>query len=306
MSVTGGGGASGLAPACFCLVQTQHLCGDWTFGPGPELAPGHCCISEVQLLVGCLLPHPGSGATALQPGPGSAATRVPGTDAHRGTMAGPQFYKLTGQTDANDGCFGPADKSREHSRAPCPPALMLHGETKSPAGDRPAKKSAFIAAFESHKWHFGLWSDLSATLLASGMPQCRVNILSSFAVTSSLLLSLLKGGSIDPSDRRRQSGQRHKTRGLHPGARIPLVRCPEAGSGGKEPCLIQHLLVVTREKCILRRCVVWTGDDRVFFFNPTMQLSVWEKPMDLRNRGDLNRIIEDPPHKRKLEAATSN
>lgn len=52
-----------------------------------------------------------------------------------------QFYKLTGQTDANDGCFGPADKSREHSRAPCPPALMLHGETKSPAGDRPAKVS---------------------------------------------------------------------------------------------------------------------------------------------------------------------
>ncbi|XP_055101308.2 transcription elongation regulator 1-like protein isoform X2 [Symphalangus syndactylus] len=54
-------------------------------------------------------------------------------------------------------------------------------------------------------------------------------------------------------------------------------------------------------------CVVWTGDDRVFFFNPTMHLSVWEKPMDLKDRGDLNRIIEDPPHKRKLEApATDN
>nr|XP_031316622.1 transcription elongation regulator 1-like protein [Camelus dromedarius] len=37
-----------------------------------------------------------------------------------------------------------------------------------------------------------------------------------------------------------------------------------------------------------------------------MQLSVWEKPVDLRNRGDLNRIIEDPPHKRKLEATTTN
>ncbi|XP_074448279.1 transcription elongation regulator 1-like protein isoform X1 [Larus michahellis] len=53
-------------------------------------------------------------------------------------------------------------------------------------------------------------------------------------------------------------------------------------------------------------CVVWTGDDRVFFFNPTMQLSVWEKPVDLKHRGDINRIIEDPPHKRKLEAAASN
>ncbi|NXV18454.1 TCRGL protein, partial [Cepphus grylle] len=53
-------------------------------------------------------------------------------------------------------------------------------------------------------------------------------------------------------------------------------------------------------------CVVWTGDDRVFFFNPTMQLSVWEKPVDLKHRGDINRIIEDPPHKRKLEAAAAD
>ncbi|XP_026566392.1 transcription elongation regulator 1-like protein [Pseudonaja textilis] len=53
-------------------------------------------------------------------------------------------------------------------------------------------------------------------------------------------------------------------------------------------------------------CIVWTGDDRVFFFNPTMQLSVWEKPVDLKNRGDINRIIEDPPHKRKLEASATD
>ncbi|KAL0964767.1 hypothetical protein UPYG_G00328600 [Umbra pygmaea] len=50
-------------------------------------------------------------------------------------------------------------------------------------------------------------------------------------------------------------------------------------------------------------CVVWTGDDRVFFFNPTIQLSVWEQPVDLKGRGeDLNRIIEDPPHKRKKDS----
>uniref|UniRef100_W5MLA9 Transcription elongation regulator 1-like protein n=1 Tax=Lepisosteus oculatus TaxID=7918 RepID=W5MLA9_LEPOC len=53
-------------------------------------------------------------------------------------------------------------------------------------------------------------------------------------------------------------------------------------------------------------CVVWTGDDRVFFFNPTMQLSVWEKPMDLKGRGDLNKIIEDPPHKRKKESLSKD
>ncbi|KAM9324846.1 transcription elongation regulator 1-like protein [Gastrophryne carolinensis] len=51
-------------------------------------------------------------------------------------------------------------------------------------------------------------------------------------------------------------------------------------------------------------CVVWTGDDKVFFFNPTIQLSVWDKPNDLKNREDINRIIEDPPHKRKLESSS--
>ncbi|XP_030196864.1 transcription elongation regulator 1-like protein isoform X2 [Gadus morhua] len=45
-------------------------------------------------------------------------------------------------------------------------------------------------------------------------------------------------------------------------------------------------------------CVVWTGDDRVFFFNPTMHLSVWERPCDLIGQ-DIGRIIMDPPHKRK-------
>ncbi|XP_039645222.1 transcription elongation regulator 1-like protein isoform X3 [Perca fluviatilis] len=50
-------------------------------------------------------------------------------------------------------------------------------------------------------------------------------------------------------------------------------------------------------------CVVWTGDDRVFFFNPTMHLSVWERPGELIGQ-DISRIIMDPPHKRKKK--TSN
>lgn len=53
------------------------------------------------------------------------------------------------------------------------------------------------------------------------------------------------------------------------------------------------------------RCVVWTGDDRVFFFNPTIHLSVWEKPGDLIGR-DISRIIEDPPHKRKNTPAAED
>ncbi|KAM9051767.1 transcription elongation regulator 1-like protein [Megaptera novaeangliae] len=117
---------------------------------------------------------------------------------------------------AQTGLPGPRHKSREHSRAPCPPALMLHGETKSPAGDRPAKEAPSILV----------------------------------------------------------TGEDSAAKGTRPVASTPVPGSPW--------------------------CVVWTGDDRVFFFNPTMQLSVWEKPMDLRNRGDLNRIIEDPPHKRKL------
>ncbi|KAJ7415853.1 Transcription elongation regulator 1-like protein [Willisornis vidua] len=53
-------------------------------------------------------------------------------------------------------------------------------------------------------------------------------------------------------------------------------------------------------------CVVWTGDDRVFFFNPSMQLSVWERPRDLRHRGDIARLLQDPPHKRKLPAPAAD
>lgn len=43
---------------------------------------------------------------------------------------------------------------------------------------------------------------------------------------------------------------------------------------------------------------MWTADDRTFFFNPTMHLSVWERPGDLTGR-DISGIIQDPPHKRK-------
>ncbi|XP_057362474.1 transcription elongation regulator 1-like protein [Manis pentadactyla] len=111
------------------------------------------------------------------------------------------------------------DKSRERSRAPCPPSLMLHTERKSPAGAGEDK-------------------DPPSILVA---------------------------------------GESSATKGNRPVASTPVPGSPW--------------------------CVVWTGDDRVFFFNPTMQLSVWEKPMDLKNRGDLNRILEDPPHKRKLQAS---
>ncbi|KAM5321923.1 LOW QUALITY PROTEIN: transcription elongation regulator 1-like protein [Glossophaga mutica] len=102
-----------------------------------------------------------------------------------------------------------------------------------------------------------------------------------------------------------------------PGLLLPADRkSPARGEGRKEP---PSILVAGEDGAAKGSrpvastpvpgspwCVVWTGDDRVFFFNPTMQLSVWEKPVDLRHRGDLNRIIRDPPHKRKRRAAAAD
>uniref|UniRef100_A0A4W4FZX6 Transcription elongation regulator 1 n=1 Tax=Electrophorus electricus TaxID=8005 RepID=A0A4W4FZX6_ELEEL len=45
-------------------------------------------------------------------------------------------------------------------------------------------------------------------------------------------------------------------------------------------------------------CVVWTGDDRVFFYNPTTRLSMWDRPDELVGRADVDKLIQEPPHKR--------
>lgn len=42
-------------------------------------------------------------------------------------------------------------------------------------------------------------------------------------------------------------------------------------------------------------CVVWTGDGRVFFYNPTTKTSVWEKPPDLADRADVEKMVNNPP-----------
>ncbi|CAH0730694.1 unnamed protein product, partial [Brenthis ino] len=43
-------------------------------------------------------------------------------------------------------------------------------------------------------------------------------------------------------------------------------------------------------------CVVWTGDGRVFFYNPTARLSVWERPAQLAGRADVDQAVAHPPH----------
>ncbi|XP_058832418.1 transcription elongation regulator 1 [Topomyia yanbarensis] len=42
-------------------------------------------------------------------------------------------------------------------------------------------------------------------------------------------------------------------------------------------------------------CVVWTGDGRVFFYNPSTRTSVWERPEDLKERADVDKAISVPP-----------
>lgn len=42
-------------------------------------------------------------------------------------------------------------------------------------------------------------------------------------------------------------------------------------------------------------CVVWTGDGRVFFYNPSSRTSVWERPEDLKERADVDKAISVPP-----------
>uniref|UniRef100_A0A5K3EKS4 Transcription elongation regulator 1 n=1 Tax=Mesocestoides corti TaxID=53468 RepID=A0A5K3EKS4_MESCO len=46
-------------------------------------------------------------------------------------------------------------------------------------------------------------------------------------------------------------------------------------------------------------CVVWTGDSRVFFFNPSKRISVWETPEELKGRADVDRLLEKPPNESK-------
>lgn len=42
-------------------------------------------------------------------------------------------------------------------------------------------------------------------------------------------------------------------------------------------------------------CVVWTGDGRVFFYNPSTRTSVWERPEDLVGRADVDKAVAQTP-----------
>ncbi|XP_037088891.1 transcription elongation regulator 1-like, partial [Pollicipes pollicipes] len=48
-------------------------------------------------------------------------------------------------------------------------------------------------------------------------------------------------------------------------------------------------------------CVVWTGDGRVFFYNPSSRTSVWERPEELAGRADVDKMLL-PPKQEPAEA----
>lgn len=42
-------------------------------------------------------------------------------------------------------------------------------------------------------------------------------------------------------------------------------------------------------------CVVWTRDKRVFFYNPSEKVSLWERPDVLKGRIDVDKMVKEPP-----------
>uniref|UniRef100_A0A8R1DFU3 Transcription elongation regulator 1 n=1 Tax=Caenorhabditis japonica TaxID=281687 RepID=A0A8R1DFU3_CAEJA len=50
-------------------------------------------------------------------------------------------------------------------------------------------------------------------------------------------------------------------------------------------------------------CVVWTGDSKVFFYNPSTKTSVWERPPDTFGREDVDKLIAEPPASKEEEPA---
>jgi len=53
------------------------------------------------------------------------------------------------------------------------------------------------------------------------------------------------------------------------------------------------------------RCVVWTGDERVFFYNPSQNVSVWDCPEDIEDRADVKKLMQTPPRLMQQAAAAA-
>lgn len=46
---------------------------------------------------------------------------------------------------------------------------------------------------------------------------------------------------------------------------------------------------------------MWTGESKSFFFNPSVKLSVWERPKDLVGNAEVDKLLANPPHVPKAD-----
>lgn len=76
----------------------------------------------------------------------------------------------------------------------------------------------------------------------------------------------------------------------------PKASTPAAGSGDKSRPVSSTPVHGTPW------CVVWTGDNRVFFYNPSTKTSVWERPPDLIGRADVTEMLKSPAAAEKMKA----
>lgn len=53
-------------------------------------------------------------------------------------------------------------------------------------------------------------------------------------------------------------------------------------------------------------CVVWTRDKRVFFYNPSEKVSLWERPPILIGRSDVDKMIKECPVSLQDGSAAAN
>ena len=51
--------------------------------------------------------------------------------------------------------------------------------------------------------------------------------------------------------------------------------------------------------------MVWTGDNRVFFYNPSSKTSLWDCPPELKNRPEVAELTKSPPKEKDKESSQS-
>lgn len=74
-----------------------------------------------------------------------------------------------------------------------------------------------------------------------------------------------------------------------------LSHCLETVSVYFHYVIINFYWITFNVNLFICRCVVWTGDGRVFFYNPSARASVWDRPDELINRPDVTKMISNAP-----------